>query len=304
MRTLLRTLAGVVVVAAVGFLWADYGLKKTAASRPALDRQASVADFKLDFPSEWRLEPARPDPRLSLTDQLALASTEVKDAQLVIGTAHPTYPGSLPPRLQATIVKSARPQIVKLGGSDFYRWLAITPPGDATSESIYLLPTTTGTLTAICSAQTRSAAFTSNCERVLATVRLTSGRALSLGVDAGYAFALNQILNQLNAVRRNAGSGLRAASVKARAQAASTLAVAHARAASSARHLSVAGMSVANPALVAALEMNAAAYRALARAADQQGAAGYARAETAITRAGRALGAVFARLRQLGYQIG
>ena len=67
MRTILRGLAGIVVVAAVGFLWAHYfDLKKAAVPPAALNRQASVADFKVDFPSSWHVGPARPDPHVSL----------------------------------------------------------------------------------------------------------------------------------------------------------------------------------------------------------------------------------------------
>src|SRR5664279_657087 len=120
MRSVLRGLAGVVVVAAVGFLWAHYVLKKTAGARPALDRQASVADFKVDFPSSWRLEPAQPDPSVPLDDELALASSEAKNAQLVIGTAHPAAPGGLPESLQAALGAQPAPRIVSLGGANFY----------------------------------------------------------------------------------------------------------------------------------------------------------------------------------------
>jgi hypothetical protein len=303
MRTILRGLAGVAVVAAVGFLWAHFGLKKTVASLPALNRQASVADFKLDFPSSWRVEPARADPRVPLGDELALASTEAEHAQLVVGTSHPAQAGGLPQGLQATLGASPAPQVVSLGGANFYRYLNLTPTGQDVSESIYSLPTTIGTITAICSADGQSVPFTSSCERVLGTLQLTSGSVLSLVVDPGYALALNRILAQLNSVRRSEGSGLRAASVQTRIRAASALAKAHAAAASSARHISAVDLSVANQSLVAALDMSAAAYRALATAATKLDVAGYGRAEAEIAAATRALDAAFARLRQLGYHV-
>lgn len=304
MRTLLRGLAGVVVVAAVGFLWARYGLHRTTSPAPALDRQATVADFKLDFPSSWQLEPARTTPRIPLSDELTFASTQPAGAQLVIGVGHPSDPGGLPHGLRATFTTPATRQIVALGDADFYRYLNVTPTGGGVSESIYSLPTTIGTVTAICSAAHPSVAFTSSCERVLATVRLTSGTVLSVGVDPGYALALNRVLDQLNSARRSAASGLRAGSVPTRVQAASALATAHAQAASSARHLQAVNVSVANPALVAALDMNAAAYRALATAAGRLDRPGYVRAETELGTAARALDAAFARLRQLGYRVG
>ncbi|HEX4008807.1 MAG TPA: hypothetical protein VHX62_02295 [Solirubrobacteraceae bacterium] len=303
MRSLTRTLAGLVVVAAVAFGWAHYGLKKTPAPPPPLDRQASVADLKVDYPSDWRLESASPDARLALTDALTLASPQVKDGQLVIGTAHPASPGALAAGLAATLSGRPTPQVVALGDADFYRYLDVIPTGGSDRESIYALPTTIGTVTAVCSAQSPTTAFTASCERVLATVRLTTGNVLSLGVDPSYAFALNRILDQLNAVRRSAGPGLRNADPKARAAAATTLAAAHAHAAAATGHISGIGVSVANQALVSALDADAAAYRSLAQAAGAQDVAGYARAQSAIAAANRALDGAFAHLRQFGYEV-
>jgi hypothetical protein len=303
MRSLTRTLAGLVVVAAVAFGWAHYGLKKTPAPPPPLDRQASVADLKVDYPSDWRLESATPDSQLALTDPLTLASPQVKDGRLVIGTTHPASPGDLPASLAAGLSRRPTRQVVSLGDADFYRYLDVTPVGSSDRESIYVLPTTIGTVTAVCSAQSPTTAFTASCERVLATVRLSSGNVLSLGVDPGYAFALNRILNQLNTARRSAGPGLRNADPRARAAAATTLATAHAHAAAAAGHISGIGVNVANQALVSALDANAAAYRSLAQAAGAQDVAGYARAQTAIAAAGRALDAALAQLRQSGYQV-
>ena len=303
MQSLPRTLGGMVVVGAVAFGWAHFGLKKAPAPPPPLDRQATVADLKVNYPSDWRVESDAPDARLALTDALTLAAPSVKNGQLVIGTAHPASPRGLPAGVQSTLSSRPTPQVVTLGNADFYRYLDLAPAGGAAAETIYTLPTTVGTVTAVCSAQSPTTAFTATCERVLATVQLTGGDVLSLGVDPSYAFALNRILDQLNVVRRSAGAGLRARDLRTRASAAAALATAHARAASAAGRISVTGMSVANPALVSALNLNAAAYRALARAAAAQNVAGYARAETAIAIANRALDAAFAQLRGLGYQI-
>jgi hypothetical protein len=247
--------------------------------------------------------PASSDARVPLNDELTLASGDTTHAQLVIGTAHPADPGGLPQSLQATLGASPQPEVVSLGGASFYRYLNITPAGGTVSESIYSLPTTIGTVTAICSADTQSESFTANCERVLGTLRLTTGSVLSVGVDPGYALTLNRIIDRLNAVRRSAGSGLRAASVATRVRAAAALATAHAAAASSARRISGAGVSVANQAVVAALDKSAAAYRALAKAAGTVNVPAYGRAEAQIVTATHALNAAFAQLRSLGYRV-
>ena len=86
MRTLLRTLAGAVAVAVVGFALARYGAGKTTASPPPLDRQASVADFKVNYPSTWRVAPAATVPLVPMGDVLTLAAGGSKSSRLVIGT--------------------------------------------------------------------------------------------------------------------------------------------------------------------------------------------------------------------------
>jgi hypothetical protein len=291
------------VVAVVGFVLARYGAGKTTASPPPLDRQASVADFRINYPSIWRVVPAVTVPLVSLGDVLTLAADASKRSLLVIGTQQTTTPAALPPRLAAKVPPTTKPQTVTLGDASFYRYLNLTPPGQAAAESIYTLPTSVGTITAVCSAPTYTARFTSSCERVLSTLKLTTGNVLSIGVDPGYALELNRIVAQLNGVRRSAGPGLRSSKVSTRARAASALATAHAQAATATGHLNVGRVSSANQALVTALNRNAAAYKALAQAAVRQSVSAYGRAEAAVASAGSGLAAAYAELRQLGYTI-
>jgi hypothetical protein len=303
MQVLLRTLAGIVAVAVVGFALARYGASKATSAPPALNRQASVADFKVNFPSNWRLVPVRTIPFLPLGDVMTLVSPQTAGAELVMGTTQTSTPADLPPRLRAVLPGLGRPQVVTLGGRGFYRYLNLNPQGETISESIYALPTTVGTITAVCSAQSADTPFTASCERVLATIRLTTGDALAITANPGYALELNHILGQLNAVRKSDGPGLRAGSVSARERAASALADAHAQAASAAKQISAVNVSVANQELISALNQNATAYRALARAAARQSPSAYGQAETALATANRSLDAVFVALRELGYQV-
>jgi hypothetical protein len=291
------------VVAVVGFALARYGAGKSTASPPPLDRQASVANFKVNYPSTWRVAPAATVPLVPLGDVLTLADSGSAGSRLVIGTQQTTTPAALPSRLAAAVPPSTRPQVVTLGGSSFYRYLNLTPQGQRTPESVYVLPTTAGTITAVCSAPTFTTRFTSSCERVLSTLKPTAGDLLSIGVDPGYALQLNRILGQLNGVRRSAGPGLRSSRVRTRARAASALAAAHAQAASATSHIDVGRVSSANQALVTALTQNATAYRALARAAAKANVPAYGRAEAAVVSAGSGLNAAYTQLRQLGYTI-
>jgi len=303
MRTVARTLAGTAAVAVVGFALARYGSSKTTESPPPLDRQASVADFKINYPSGWTVEPPTPVPLVPLGDVLALAGDRPTQSRLVIGTQQTNAPTALPPRLAAAVPPTTRPQVVTLGGQRFLRYLNLTPRGQNVAESIYALPTTVGTITAVCSAPTFSVRFTSSCERLLSTIKLTTGDVTSVTVDPGYALELNHILAELNQVRRSAGPALRSASVSQRVRAASALATAHARAAAATSHIDAGTVSAVNQALVSALKANADAYRALAQAAAKANVPAYGRAQAALSTAGSGLNAVYDQLRQLGYQV-
>ena len=290
-------------MAVIGFVLARYGAGKTAAAPPPLDRQASVADFRINYPSTWHVSPAATVPLVPLGDVLTLAVDDSGSSRLVIGTQQTATPSPLPPRLAAAVPATTRPQVVTLGGTSFYRYLNFTPRGQNVPESIYALPTSVGTITAVCSAPTFTTRFTSDCERLLSTIKVTTGDVLSVSVDPGYALELNRILGQLNDVRRSAGPGLRSGQVHTRARAASALATAHARAAAAAGHITVGRVSSANQALVAALDRNAAAYKALAQAAAKENVPAYGRAEAAVLSAGSRLDAAYAQLRQIGYTI-
>jgi hypothetical protein len=299
MRILLRTLAGAVAVAVAGFALARYGAGKSTAAPPPLDRQASVANFRVNYPSTWRVVPAGTVPLVPLGDTLTLAAGGSSNARLVIGTQQ-TATGALPSRLAAAVPPSTKPEVVTLGSTRFYRYLNLTPHGQNVAESLYALPTSVGTITAVCEAPTYTTRFTSSCERALSTIKLTTGDVHSIGVDPGYALELNRILGQLNDVRRSDGAGLRSTRVGTQARAASALATAHARAATAAGHLT-GQVSSANQALVSALQRNATAYKALAQAAAKDDVPAYGRAQAAVASAGSGLNAAFSQLRELGY---
>jgi hypothetical protein len=302
MRTLPRTLAGAAAVAVAGFVLARYGAGKTTASPPPLDRQASVADFRINYPSTWRVVPSVTVPLVPMGDEVALAADAAKRSLLVIGTHETTTPAALPPRLAAAVPATTKPQVVRLGASSFYRYLDLTPRPNV-AESVYTLPTSVGAITAVCEAPSFTASFTSGCERALSTITLTTGAVRTIGVDPGYALELNRILGQLNDVRRSAGPDLRSREVDARVKAASALATAHAEAATATSQISVGQVSLANQALVAALNQNAEAYKALAHAAAKQDVPAYGRAAAAVASAGSGLNAAYTQLRQLGYTI-
>jgi hypothetical protein len=305
MRTVMRALTSTVfIAAAAGFVFAHYGSTGSKASPSPLTGHAAAGNFSLSYPSDWQRTAMPGVSRVSLQGTLALGPRQSSGEELVVGTAHPAAPGALPADLRSALATPPRPQIVTLGGSVFYRYLNLVPSGQNASESIYALPTTDGTITAVCSASTPSESFTSSCERVLGTMKVTAGRVMSLVPAAGYAFELNRILGPLNAARVSAGKGLQSSDVKVRAAAAHQLAAADDRAAGAAHHITSVAVSLANQPLEAALRMNAAAYRALASAALDQDPGAYQRAERQIADSLHALDAVYAQLRGYGYRTG
>jgi hypothetical protein len=311
MRTPVRVVAAVVIVAVIGFVLArssrgtDGG---SGGSTPALSGRAATTSFHVSYPANWhRLSAPSAGLLPSLRGPLALAPTGTGE-ELVIGTASSggSPAGELPAALRAALSSAPRAQIVSLGARRFYRYLDLTPKSRGVTESVYLLGTTKGTIGAVCAAQKPSESFTATCERVLGTLQLTSGSVLAPEVDPGYALQLNAAVAKLNAARRALGPKLSAGSLPARAQAAQQLAAAHAQAATSVTRLSPhgGGLKAANRALVSALQQTGSAYRALGRAITGRRQAAYGSAEGQIAAGARALGAGFTRLRGLGYRIG
>lgn len=309
MQTPLRVVAAVVAAAAIGFVLARAGSGGggSGGSPAPLSRHAATASFRVTYPADWHRLAAPPTGLLPPLDGALALAPKGTGRDLVIGntSAGGASSGQLPTALLSALAVAPNAEIVNLGGQRFKRYLDLRPRGQGVTESVYLLATTRGTIGAVCSAHKPSAAFTTTCERVLATLRLTSGSALALGIDTAYAVRLNAIVAKLNRARSAVGPGLRTGSLQARAQAAQRLATAHAQAATAAGRLSPAGagLAKANRTLVSALDQTAAAYRTLGLAITNRRQAAYRIAQAKLAAGGRVLGAAFTRLGALGYRI-
>jgi hypothetical protein len=195
-------------------------------------------------------------------------------------------------------------QVVTLGALQFYRYPNLLPAGQNSSESVYTLPTTMGTIVGVCMTAGPSSGFAGKCERVLATLRLTSGSVLPLSPTASYGNIVSAAFGTLDAVRLAAGSQLRRArNGRALARAATQLALAHGTAASALSHLNAGLASASNSALATALAQIAAAYRSLAHAAARGNARAYRSAKASVTRSEAALSAALDQLTKLGYRV-
>jgi ATPase family associated with various cellular activities (AAA) len=304
-RAALLVVGGTLAAAALGFLVARTTGGGTAVA--ALDKHASAGLLRVSFPSGWRREPPPAAVQLGVTDELALAPASSAGGSLVIGRAQTADPSLLPQSLLATLRSTPSGQVVTLGGARFYRYLNLSPLGRHSSESLYALPTTVGTILGVCASNAPSASFTINCERVLGTVKLASGSVLPAGPNSSYAAALNQVIATLNTARTTAGSQLRGArGPTALANSANQLAAADSQAGSALLSLNASAgpAAAANSALATALRTTADEYRALARAAENNDLSGYQAADTALKRSTQAVNSAFAELGRFGYRVG
>jgi hypothetical protein len=296
-------LACVLVAAVLGFAVAR--LTGGNAPAPAPDDQASAGPVQISFPSSWHRQGLPRAEAHGLAGALAVGPATPGRGLLVIGTRRADGVNHLSQPLRVALSGRSPANVVTLGGLNYNLYQNLTAHGRS-AGSLYALPTTAGTVFGVCLTSGAPSGFNQSCERVLATLRLTSGRILPPGQSVTYASALNRALSKLNAARSKAGSQLRLArSARAQAAAASDLAAAHTGAASALSQLRTAGpATAANSAVVAALRANAIAYAALARAAVDNNSAGYSQASSAVSRASSSLQSALARLGSLGYQVG
>lgn len=296
----ISALSGAFIAAVLGSIVAG------ALTRPWLvdhaSKSARAGVVEISYPSNWRTEsrPTRRQPQL--TDELALAPTAPARGLLLVGRTTAQDASALPQSLIAGLGPAAAPQAVKIGQVSLYRYVTPSRPGPRTSQSLYAVPTTVGTIVAVCTTDGGPAGFMSNCERVLGTIRLTSGSFVPLGLDASYAHALGEVIATLNAVRVRAAPRLvRATNAHAQAAAATELAAAHMEAASALLRIGAGSATVANSAVASALQLTAKAYSALALAIAHNDGRSYSAARASLVRAGGALSAAFGQLSKLGY---
>jgi hypothetical protein len=301
--TLVLVLGCAIILAAFGFTIGR--VTGNSASSTPFDRHATAGLLDVSFPSDWReiSPPARP--RLGLTGQLALAPAGASKEMLVVGRMVVANSNVLPQSLLASFPVTPEPRIVTLGKLNFYRYLNQSSPRGGEPESVYVVPTTVGTVVGVCLPQKAPASFVSTCQRILGSLRLASGRLLPLGPSPSYASALNTVIGRLNAIDASVSAQLHnAPDAAGQAKAADELGQAHAAAASEVVSLDAAAADFANAALAKALTLTASAYRALGLAAARKDPHGYGSARASLTQATSALDSALAQLRTQGYQVG
>ena len=176
---------GALVTVAVGFVLArtvgggSGRLERTAYSPSGL--------FQVSVPRGWRAQ-AKPTggPR-GITDEISLQPEGAVDGVLILGRFGTNEPDAARRSLLGSAAGAARPQTVTLAGAQFTRYVAA--PSSASryvARSVSVLPTSLGMIVALCLTDVSGPAFTANCERVLASVKLSS-RALGHSLPPSYA---------------------------------------------------------------------------------------------------------------------
>jgi serine/threonine protein kinase len=303
-RRLLAAMAGTLVVAAaIGFAIA--GSSGGGGEASALSGHAAGGAVEVSFPSSWQQQGSVPTtPGLPLSESLALA-TSATGGELVIGRATPSGPTLLPASFLSALPSTPSGEAIRLGSLELYRYRNLQPTGATGPETVYALGTTAGTVLGVCVPPASGAStVTAQCERILGSLKLTSGSAQSLGPNQAYAAALGRAMSSLNAARSSAGSALaKAGSASAQAAAAARLAKAHEQAAAAVRAAGPgAAEQAANGAIAAALSRIAGGYAAMAAAARSGNTGGYDSARQTVASGTAALTKAFGELRKLGFE--
>jgi hypothetical protein len=216
-----------------------------------------------------------------------------------------------------------RPQPVRLGAVQAYRYTGVGVRGLSGTLSVYVAPTSAGVATIVCSDTSGGdRAFQTECARIASTLRLIGVRPYPLGPSPDDASLLSATFGRLRASSRGALAALAGAkTASAQASASQQLAGIYDAAAG---QLSGATLSPmvrdAQGAVVAALHRCAGAYRSAAAAAEGAAAipdinatslntarakaeAAYGRAAGAVTAASGALSQALRGLSSLGYTL-
>src|SRR5579872_2098934 len=176
-----RLIAGIALVAALGAAALAFVIAHkphaAAAPTPALVTQLRSGVLSVSVPASWhRLSPPS-GPGVPLSDEIVAGAGVPGTGILILGLTS-TPASTLPQPLLRALPHAPTAQIVTLHGTSFYRYLGLTPRGAGGSESVYALPTSAGTVLGQCFQRSAAPAFAATCERVIATVKLASGRVL------------------------------------------------------------------------------------------------------------------------------
>jgi hypothetical protein len=292
-------IAAVLAAAVVGFLLAHGSGGSSPAGPPALSKQFSAGVLGVRAPATWQ-QGANSVP--DLQDELSISPSH-GGGEIVFGRTTST-PTTLPTALLAELPHAPGAAVVTLAGTHFYRYLGLEPRNGSGPLSVYVLPTTVGTVVAECLAAGAGAGFAGTCERIVSTLRLSSGTPLAIGPSAAYASGLDRAMAVLTKRVAEATGRLRAATTPAgQAKAANGAVAAYTSAMRQVGALDAGVASADNQAVQSALGSIATGYGSLRTAALHDDTAGFTASERQIADGERTLQSAIAQLAKLGYSV-
>jgi hypothetical protein len=305
-RFALAVLVAAVLAGAAGLL---LGGSSGGTGEASFANSASAGYVELSFPAGWqRLASAPAIPGLRFSQPLALApagATSTSGQRLVAGEVSASGPSLLPGAFTAALNGPLpRPEAVRLGALEAYRYSGLSVPGLDGQLTLYAVPTANGVATVACLSST-TAAPAPECARIAATLKLSGTTAFGLAPSPRYATALGHTFGTLRSAAGAGTARLRAASsASAQAAAAAQLATAYSSASSGLGRLAVSpAVQSVNASLASALAALGRDYAALAAAARAGDEAAYARAGRALTSDRTRAANALAALRQAGYAV-
>jgi hypothetical protein len=288
----LVALAAVVALAAAvgGFLAGSSGSSKSDV--PANNSSASAGPLTVTHPDSWQRQSSPPPiPGYTFKEPIALAPKSGGSAagSLTAGTVAASNAALLPAPFQKALGGNPpKPDAVKLGDLQAYRYRDVKPQGSGNAYTIYAAPTTAGVATIACSGQ--SASFQQECERVASTLTLTGAKSYPLGVPPDYAQGLNAALGKLTSGRNAALARMRAAKKPvAQAAAARQAAAAYGAAARSHPGSVPPQVGLADATILSGIRLGQRGYLALAGAAARGNSSAYSAAQRQIRKADGAI---------------
>ncbi len=297
-------LVAAVLAGAAGFLVGG----GSGGSGSAFSDSASAGYVELSFPAGWqRLASAPTIPGLTFSQPLALAQGGAPSAsgeRLLAGEVNATGPSLLPGAFAAALNGALpRPEPVRLGALEAYRYGGLSVRGLARPLTLYAVPTANGVATVACLSPSSGPAV--ECAQIAATLKLNGTTAFGLAPSPPYAAALGHTFGTL---RSAVGAGMArlhaASSAAAQAAAAAQLASAYSSASSALRGLSVSpAAQSANASIAGSLAALGRDYKALASAARAGDEAAYGHATGAVGSDRARAESALAALRQAGYVV-
>jgi serine/threonine protein kinase len=294
---------GIVAAAIVGFLVAPSS-SPHAAPPPPFRSSASSNAVSVSLPEGWHQIQPPATPGLSLANAVAVSPPSPQAGTLVTGTSTTSDPSLLPRSLLSLVGTPREQQVVTLGGQQFFRYPGLSPGGSP--ETVYALPTKTGTVIAACLLGGSQPDFAGECDRVLSKLSVLGGTSIPLGPSSKLAAQLSGAITGLDDAARTGETTLRsAAKPAAQAAAAGQLATAYDQAANALQNTSASPAETSTVKTLAdALGKIGTDYKSLSTAATQNNSGKYNEARQAVATDSNTAATAMARLKEFGYSSG